>query len=78
MTGKLGTWTELLPGALITTSNFPWTGPVPVLVETWSVPVAMIVQRFSFGTVISNVDGHRGVPCSANPRRGEVAFLKMT
>src|SRR5437773_10947905 len=78
MIGKLGTCTELLPGAWITTSNLPLTGPVPVRVETWSVPRALIVQRFSFGTVISNLEGQRGVPSSANQRSGEVGFRKMT
>jgi hypothetical protein len=66
-TGRSGTWTELLPGALTTTSKVPLTGPVPITVDTLSVPVAMIVQLSMRGTEISNSDGHRGVPSSANP-----------
>src|SRR2546426_4513062 len=38
---------------------------------------AMTVQRCVRGEVISNADGHKGVPRSANPRSGEVAFRKI-
>src|SRR2546427_9554051 len=78
MTGRSGTWTELLPGALMTTSKVPLTGPVPITVDTLSVPVAMTVQLLMRGTEISSADGHRGVPSSANPWSGEVAFLRIT
>jgi hypothetical protein len=78
ITGKLGTWTELLPGALITTSKVPLTGPMPVTVDTLSVPVAMTVQLSMRGTVISSCDGHSGVPSPAKPWRGAVAFRLMT
>src|SRR6266436_7246365 len=78
ITGKSGTWTELLPGALMTTSKVPLTGPVPVTVDTLSVPVAMTVQLFMRGTEIRSADGHSGVPTSANPWSGEVAFRLIT
>ena len=78
LTGRSGTWTELLPGALMTTSKVPLTGPIPVAVDTLSVPVAMTVQLSMRGTVIKSSDGHSGVPSAANPCRGEVAFLKIT
>lgn len=42
----------LLPGALMTTSNLPPTGAVPVPVETLSVPIAMTVQFEVRGTEI--------------------------
>src|SRR2546425_8987317 len=71
ITGRLGMWAELLPGAAMTTSNFPWTGPVPSTVESSLQPRAMTVQRCVRGEVISNADGHKGVPRSANPRSGE-------
>src|SRR5262249_5162175 len=58
ITGRSGTWTELLPGALTTTSNVPLTGPVPLTVETLSVPVAMTVQLSRRGTEIKSSDGH--------------------
>src|SRR5262245_4888614 len=77
-TGKSGTWTELLPGALITTSKQPLTGPVPVTVETLSVPVAMTVQASRYGTETISLDGHSGVPNAANPWSGELAFLRIT
>src|SRR2546428_3306745 len=78
MTGRSGTWTELLPGALMTTSKMPLTGPTPVTVDTLSVPVAMTVQLFIRGTEIRSADGHKGVPTSANPWSGEVAFRLIT
>src|SRR5437867_2236058 len=78
MTGRSGTWTELLPGALMTTSKLPLTGPVPSTVDTLSVPVAMTVQLLMRGTEIRSSDGHSGVPSSANPWSGEVAFLRIT
>src|SRR2546429_7348761 len=76
ITGRLGMWAELLPGAAMTTSNFPWTGPVPSTVESVLQRRAMTVQRCVRGEVISNADGHKGVPRSANPSSGEVAFRK--
>src|SRR5499425_1914549 len=78
ITGRSGTWTELLPGALTTTSNVPLTGPVPLTVETLSVPVAMTVQLSTRGTEIKSSNGHSGVPSAANPWSGEVAFLNTT
>src|SRR6266436_9791433 len=78
ITGKSGTWTELFPGALRTTSKVPLTGPSPVTVDTLSVPVAMTVQLSVRGTEIRSSDGHRGVPTSANPWSGEVAFRLIT
>src|SRR5262245_18335709 len=77
-TGKSGTWTELLPGAFTTTSNVPLTGPVPVSVDTLSVPVAMTVQLSRRGTETSSLDGQSGVPSAANPWSGEIAFLRIT
>src|SRR5215831_3905894 len=70
ITGKSGTWT--------TTSNVPLTGPVPVTVETLSVPVAMTVQLSRRGTETSSLDGQSGVPSAANPWSGEIAFLRIT
>src|SRR5262245_41709930 len=78
ITGRSGTWTELLPGAFTTTSNVPLTGPVPVTVETLSVPVAMTVQLSMCGTETINLEGHSGVPNAANPWSGELAFLRIT
>src|SRR5262252_5284040 len=78
MTGRSGTWTELLPGALTTTSKVPLTGPVPVTVDTLSVPVAMTVQLSMRGTEMSRVEGHSGVPSAAKPWSGEVALRRMT
>src|SRR5947209_11955251 len=72
ITSKSGTWTELLPGALMTTSNVPLTGPIPVNVSTLSVPVAMTVQLLMRGTEIRDADGHSGVRSAANTGRGEV------
>ena len=64
---RSGTWTSLLPGALMTTSKVPLTGPVPVTVETLSVPVAMTVQLRMRGAEIRSFDGHNGVPSAASP-----------
>ena len=61
----------------MTTSNIPETGPMPVTVERSLVPVALTVQRCVRGAVIRSADGHKGVPRSANPRSGEVAFRKI-
>src|SRR3989442_12848756 len=54
------------------------TGPVPVTVEMLSQPIAVTVQLFTCGTVTMRLDGHKGVPSAANPRSGEIAFLKIT
>src|SRR2546429_3791202 len=77
MTGRSGTWTELLPGALMTTSKVPLTGPHPVTVDTLSVPVAMTVQLWIRRTETRSSAGHRGVPTSANPWSGEVALRRI-
>src|SRR5207245_7660456 len=77
ITGKSGTWTELLPGALMTTSNVPLTGPIPVNVSTLSVPVAMTVQLLLRGTEIRHADEHSGLPSAASAWRGEVALLRI-
>src|SRR5437899_11566452 len=69
ITGKSGTWTELLPGALTTTSKVPLTGPVPVWVDTLSVPIAMTVQLSIRGTEIRSSDGHSGDPSAATTWR---------
>src|SRR5262247_1922334 len=56
MTGRSGTWTELLPGALMTTSKVPLTGPIPVCVDTLSVPVAITVQLSILWTEVRSLD----------------------
>src|SRR5262249_20257599 len=78
MTGRAGTRTELLPGALTTTSNDPCTGATPVTVDTLSGPLAMTVQLSMRGTAMHNAEGHGGVASAANAWRGEVAFRLIT
>ena len=78
MTGRSGMCTALFPGALMTTSKVPLTGPRPVTVDTLSVPFAMMVQLCVRGIEINSADGQSGVPSSANPCSGEVALRSLT
>src|SRR5215470_8614429 len=71
--GRSGTCTELLPGALTTTENVPETGPFPSTevppAETESVPVPVTVHVCAVGFETSAFIGHRGDPSGAKPMR---------